>query len=296
MSSNNIKEELRILTGIEDTAKKDLFAFADANNGKLKEQFEKLVSEFKKNSKEKSLELLMNLIKEWGLTINMGWKKVTWVCDNGRMCTTYDIAKSKSHSEQKGFEVALKEVCNSYYDLRIEFHKEIKNEELFKYTAFNIGNLGLQSFGEFCFYFENKIVQSLSVIVFIKENSLDNYTDNHNHIEIGKLLEDICTIKLIKELVTVKHSKDIQDEIAEKDWPNKICDDDCYIEGVVIDELKLSEVQYVGIEKTLDKQYEKISMDLKYNLPVSTIDADMANNYLIAKDKLEKAGVNIKIM
>lgn len=290
-----IKEELRKITGVDENSKRDLFSLAKENDPQIKKQFDQNEEKIKEVKKEASLNSLMELMTQWGLTVNMGWQKVLWVCNHGRITTTYEMAMIASNDDKSDYKTALKKVCSLHYDLRLKFNKEIKSEELFKYTALNIGNLGLQSFGEFCFYFEPKIVLKLNGLTFIKGNSLDAYADKNNDLDLDRLLKDISSKDLIKELAATKHLDEIINETSKEVWPKVICNDKCYIEGVVIDELGLAHVSCVKINSDYDSQFTKVAADLRYEEEASTIDGDMLNNYLNAKNELSKKGVTIQI-
>ena len=289
----NIKEELKKINKVDDDGKLDIFALAKKNNDYINSLFTTVVKEIADDFK---IEFITKLLEQWGLTINMGWKKVYWVCENGRVATTYEIAMNRANIERIDYEDALKEVCQLHYELRLNFNKAIKDEELFKYTAFNIGSLGIETFGEFCFYFENATATKLDGLTFIKGNSLDSYSDGKNNLNLDELFKDISTKELINELITIKHKEYIINELEEKEWPSKICNDSCYVEGVVTDELKLELIKCVKIDAEYDEQYTKVALDLRYNEETTTIDRDMLNNYLTAKDKLDKAGIAIKIV
>jgi hypothetical protein len=291
-----IKAQLRKISGVEDDAKKDLLELARDNSDHIKKLFAEILKEIDDDLKNESYEYLKSLVKDWGLSVNIGWRKVDWLLENGKIPTTYEIAMAKSVSKQMEFEPALKELCNEHYELRIKFNMAIKDEELFKYTALNIGNLGVPSFGEFCLFFENDLTVKFSGLTFIKGNSLDDYRDATDGLNMEKLFKDISTVELVNELVSIKHIDDIVNKITKSGWSDKVCCNDCYVEGIVIDELKIENVQCVKIDAKYDTQYTFAAFDFNYDEEISEIDAAMANNYLLAKEKLIQAGLNIKIV
>lgn len=293
---NRIKAELRTICNVDDDVKIDLLEKAKLNNDQIAELFKITQEEIRKSSKEKSYYVLLELLEGWGLSVNKGWRKVLWTCKNKRIATTYEIALT--YSEEKGIDYAsaLKEICKLHYDLRLIFNKKIRNEELFKYTAVNIGNLGLQNFGEFCFCINNLTSKNLINLALIKGNSLDSYSDADFSLDFDRLLKDISSIEMIKELISIKHKYEIINETNKIDWPNKICNNNCYIEAVVLDELDIKKINCVKIDSNYNSQFNKVAFRLKYGEDVSTIEADMLSNYISAKKELESTGINIEIV
>src|SRR5688572_3094888 len=119
----NIKEQLKRIVGIQDHEKKDLFELAEQNDKNINTSFANLKIELKHDDNEELLSSFMVLVQNWNLTINMDWRKVLWVCKNGRICNTYDMAKYRSETTNVDFEASLKEECKSYYSLRINLNK-----------------------------------------------------------------------------------------------------------------------------------------------------------------------------
>lgn len=292
----NVKDELKLALKVVDN-KLDLMEFAISNDKIIEQRFKVLSEEMKLDSNNQFFNSLITKLSQWGLTINLDEKKVMWVTQNGRICNTYDIAKTVSDREGRPFLEVLKERCRDHYELRIKFNTHIKNEETFKYLAVNIGNLGLQTFGRFCFCFENNYTSILTGVFFIKANSLDSYSfPNRTDLDIDRLIGDLSTKRFLKELITLKHKVEIDTKVPLENWPDIICSDNCYVESVVIDELDLTTVAYVKIAKDYNDQFDKTALNILFNnSAIKTGDGDFLSNYFEAWEAIEKAGIKILI-
>jgi hypothetical protein len=221
---------------------------------------------------------------------------VSWIAEHQRIPTTYDIAYTTAADVRCSYEDALKKVCNQHYPLRIEFNKAVKNEELFKYVAFNLGNLGLQSFGEFCFFVDNATASAFDNLVFLKGNSLDCYALVGDQLDMEKLERDISLKELVAKLVAVKHRDDIIQGDAGSDWAGKVCNGKGYVEGLLIDDLTLANINCVKIDSKIDNDFVMAALSLSYGEAIRSDEADMVNNYMTAKNTLKDLGLTINII
>jgi len=291
-----IRKALLAITGVAEKDKKDVMILAAANTAQLDGEFTALEKEIAENTKETVFEELDLLLKAWGLTANVGWRKVGWISAHQMIPTTYEIAFAAAELNSSSYDEALKLVCHDHYPLRVAFNKAVKGEELFKYVAFNIGNLGLQSFGEFCFFVDNATAAGFVNLVFLKGNSLDCYAIDGQQLDMGSLEQDIAIKSLVEKLVAIKHREDIVKGHTGTDWVDKVCNGDGYVEGLLIDDLTINKVNCVKIDKKIDDGYTTTAINLQFGGEVSSDAADMLHNYINAKAALKELGLTIQIV
>jgi len=216
----SIPDALKNIIGTKSNKKKNLLVLAKENLPNIQSKFDSLSQEVENRLLQDYFSKFMELVEKFGVSINISERKIEWICTNGRICTTYDIAMDRAGREKISFHEALQKECNSHFKLRIQFHSEIENEEKFKYTALNIGNVGLIHYGRFCFFYDDIIIRKISAIAFIKGNSLDSYVQANDSLDISKLATELSTKDFAPKLTAIKHSNEIISKKADAEWPD----------------------------------------------------------------------------
>ena len=280
--------------------KYNIFEMGDKNSDYLKSQYDLLKQTYQNSLQD--LEAFVELIeKEWTISINMKLLAIHDLLVLGNYENVFEYYESIEEafdikiSLDKALEIRLK----SYKPKRMAFNSCFNDSERFKYGALNIGGLGISMYGEFCVVLKKSEIERYTSLVFIKEDSLNEYVDVNCNVDCNRMSKDVANRDHVHFLVAIKHQGSIK-TIQKHQWAKMICCNEQYVESIIQDDVINDHVEVVRISKEDHKRMYKIMYDTVYIKPKSKIKAELfGKEFKLLKDVkilLEQKGIRLEVI
>lgn len=280
--------------------KYNIFEMGDKNSDYLKSQYDLLKQTYQNSLQD--LEAFVELIeKEWTISINMKLLAIHDLLVLGNYENVFEYYESIEEafdikiSLDKALEIRLK----SYKPKRMAFNSCFNDSERFKYGALNIGGLGISMYGEFCVVLKKSEIERYISLVFIKEDSLNEYVDTNYNVDYNRMSKDVANRDHVHFLVAIKHQGSIK-TIQKHQWAQMICCNKQYVESIVQDDVINDHVEVVRISKEYHKRMYEILFDTVYKKTKSKIKAELfGKEFKLLKDVkilLKRKGIRLEVI
>jgi len=237
----------------------NLFELAVQNSEALQAKYQDLTAQFEKYHLLPSLEAFVEQVKSHSrMSINMRQHDLNGLLLSERHKNIYEWAEARVKLPPNNREQILRERLKSYYEARMAFDHFFDDGENFRYGALNIGGLGATLYGEYCVILTRKFLDDCLYLAFIKEDSLKGYVLPGSSVDIARLTEEVADKEHAHILAALKHQGDIQ-TLPSEEWGGMVCRSDAYIEAITIQDIYISVVGCVRINK---QEYRKHYDDL----------------------------------
>jgi hypothetical protein len=238
--------------------KLNIFELAENNSVHLEKEYQLL----KERCDENKSSLLDDFAKKvqtgWKLSINMKDRELGGFLDAGEYISIRKLKEKQADElidldamdiseKESELEESLRRHLKKYYQLRKIFDSAFANGEKYKYTALNIGGVGIIRYGSYCIIIDGEQTHNYKTMAFIKEDSADNYVESQK-LSIDKLAREISDKNYMHLLAALKHEAEVEIH-APGDWAGMICNNDSYIEAVTEDDIRSDHIKSVRIER-----------------------------------------------
>lgn len=286
--------------------KLNLFELAEKNSAYLKQEYQLL----KENCDENKSGLLDDFAKkvqtEWKLSINMKDRELGGFLDTGEYISIRELKEKQADElinldamdiseKESELEESLRKHLKKHYQLRKIFDSAFVSGEKYKYTALNIGGIGIIRYGSYCVIIDGEQAHNYKTMAFIKEDSADNYVESQK-LTIDKLAREISDKNHMPLLAALKHEDEVETH-APGDWAGMICNNDSYIEAVTEDDIRSDHIKSVRIERGYFNSIYRDSLMKEFKRePMSDVE-----KYRLAVVKrifteLEKRGIELELI
>ncbi len=263
----------------------NLFDLAEKNSGYLQTQYKQLEEKCSKTQRALLNDFRGTIQERWTLSINMSDCPLVQWLDTGRYLNIQELREIEAYElidtgeldsseKESAVERSLQKHLKQFYDARTIFDNAFLNGKKFKYTALNIGSIGLSRYGAYCIIIKREKVEQYGTLVFIKEDSAVNYVKNRQ-VMIDLLCRDVSDKSCIALLAAIKHTAGIETKSPDR-WPFMICNDKNYIEAITTDDILSRHIECVRITRTfynnmfhsLKRQFigQKVSQERLYRM------------------------------
>ena len=175
------------------------------------------------------------------LSINMRlWVTANFLCRQPYE-NIYEFGARMSKLSSRIQDDIFKEKLGSYYRRRIAFDDLLVDGRGLQYAALNIGGMGPSRYGEFCVVFRPEARTGGRRVVYLKADSLNDYTSDAGDVHVARVREDLAAEESKHHLAALKHS-DMIAHRADAEWCNMLCCDTAYIEALCAGRIELEDV------------------------------------------------------
>jgi hypothetical protein len=231
----------------------NLHSLAKGNAHNLQRQFEAMEKSLPdQNARDRLSELIEMLSEKWSISINIKASDMIGFLDSGKHKNIYEVFNG---------DAALIKDKLKKYPRRLDFDAAFENGENFRYAALNIGNLGLQHFGDFCIIIEKPVAARYEQLVFLKYDSLSSDPlnglpryFNQNDVAMDKVEQDISDRYHQPHLTALKCFPKL-DSASSGTWKDVVCNnkENDYIEAITVSDIPVEDVAVVRINREVHK-------------------------------------------
>jgi len=224
----------------------DLFAIAVNNDASLAKRYEAAMGG---SPNQKHLAQFSNVILTKGrISINARLWVLSTFLSGGEFHNMLKYCQELATLSAKPLDEILRHKLGAYYEKRIKFDKHFTGASEWHYGALNIGGMGASNYGPFCIVFGPELNTSKQTILYLKEDSLNAYSDDDGTVRIVELSEDISTDAAKHYLATLKLTRAIEtSEPAE--WAELLCSNNDYIEVVISTQITTSHIEELRVSE-----------------------------------------------
>jgi hypothetical protein len=139
------------------------------------------------------------------ISINMRLWVVANFVSEGRYENIYEYSARAAELSGRLQDEILREKLGPYFVRRTTFDNLLINGRQMQYAALNIGGVGPARYGEFCVVFTIESRSGGTPIVYLKADSLVDYTDTSGRVDVDKVRQDLAAEESKHHLAAAKH-------------------------------------------------------------------------------------------
>lgn len=262
------------------TERVDLFATASTNAGKAIRSFEN-TCEARPAHADTLRQFVSTATAAARMSMNMSSSKLRDFLERNKYSTALELAQRQAEKEGREVGVVYLDRQKPWGERRQAFEGCFQQGERFLYGALNLGNVGLEDYGDWCVVFGEVAMAAWTCIASLPDNSLERYTSLGSPIDRDGVMHDVAPWGEVPQVAAIKHRNSLPEK-APNDWPNEVCHDYTYVECIVVDEVQVGHIEALRIrDNKMARIWDLIERDITSKPPLTSAERD---ELIIAKE------------
>ncbi len=200
------------------------------------------------------LELAESVARNGRLSVTMTLDRLDPFLVSGRYLSRWEECSRDAEGDETKATQLMVDRQKEYYGKRVLFDGSFVHGKKFRYGALYIGGRALVGgkYGPFCAVFSMDAAQSWQLIAWLPANSLEQYFPDGRTFHVEQLKHEVGAHGSRHHVAAIKHANDTS-KYPRDDWSTMLCHGDCFIEGIVAEELLPSAVELILVDAALWK-------------------------------------------
>ena len=200
------------------------------------------------------VELAASVTQHGRLSVTMRFERLRTFLEGGRYLNPWEECALEAKGDEAETTRLMVKQQKEYYLKRVLFEGRFVGGRKFCYGALYTGGRALvdTKYGPFSAVFRLDAARAWELIAWLPGNSLARYVPDDTTFNAEQLTCEVGAHGSRHHVAAIKHANEVENRSREE-WPIMLCHGDCFIEGIVAEDLVPSEVESMLVDTALWK-------------------------------------------